>query len=227
MTTSWLTSPLWHLGCTGENLFTLQKLSRSSRCRYYSIMICLRLNDGLNPEFRCAILRISFMEVVGCILLSQLCQFVKFHLLLPTPFHALLYCCGDCAHHPAGFVIFPQLALLYLLIIFIFPINPIVRTSKTTQSVSDSSRHLGNRLFRLSVRQSRNFRILHIVLLLLNRCLGLFNSLSCHRGLSLNIILNPFLFLFIVSEVCFLSFLKRKLFFVSQAAQCPKGSDCI
>jgi hypothetical protein len=39
--------------------------------------------------------------------------------------------------------------------------------------------------------------IRHIVLLLLNRCLCVFNSLSCPSGFSLNIILNLFLFLFI------------------------------
>jgi hypothetical protein len=67
--------------------------------------------------------------------------------------------------------------------------------------------------------------MIHIFLRLLNRCLCVFHLLSCPSGVSLNIILNPFLFLFIAKEVRFSSFLRRKLLFESQAAQCPKGSD--
>jgi len=66
--------------------------------------------------------------------------------LVPNPLHALLYHFGDCAHHQAGFVIFAQLALLSLFIILIFPILPIVRTCKITQTVSDSNQPLRKRL---------------------------------------------------------------------------------
>jgi len=112
----------------------------------------LGLNDGRNPQSRCAVLLICFTEVVGCILPSHLCQFVQLHLLLPKPLHAMLCHFADCAHHPAGFVIFAQLALLCPFIILIFPILPIVRTCKITQTVSDSLHHLLKRLFGLCVR---------------------------------------------------------------------------
>jgi hypothetical protein len=49
---------------------------------------------------------------------------------------------GDFAHHPAGFVIFAQLAQLYLFIIYIFPSLPIVRTFNITQTVTDNNNHL-------------------------------------------------------------------------------------
>jgi len=67
----------------------------------------------------------------------------------------------------------------------------------------------------------------HVVLLLLNRCLCVFNSLSCPSGLSLNIILYPLLFLFIAEEVHFSTFFRRKLLFGSQTAQGPQDSDSL
>jgi hypothetical protein len=79
-------------------------------------MICLWLNGGRNYQFGDAVLLISFTEVVGCIFPSWFSQFVELLLLLPKPLHALLDCFGDCAHYPAGFVIFAQLSLLSLFI---------------------------------------------------------------------------------------------------------------
>jgi hypothetical protein len=148
-------------------------------------------------------------------------------LLLPKPLHALLNRFGDCTYHPAGFVIFAELSLLSLFVILIFPILPIIGSCNITQTVSDSSQHLLKRLVRLSGHQSRDFSMPPIALFLSNRCLCVFNSLSCPSGLSLNIILNPFLFLFIAYAVRFSSFLRRKLPFGSQAAQYPKGSDSL
>ena len=49
----------------------------------------------------------------------------------------------------------------------------------------------------LSGHQSRVFSFLRIFRLLPNWCLCVLNSRSCHSSFSLNIILNPFLFLFI------------------------------
>jgi len=109
-------------------------------------------NDSRNPQFRCTVLLIFFMAVISCVLPSQLCQFIKLHLLLPKPLHALLHRFGDCAHYPAGFVIFAQLAQLCLFIILIFPILPIVRICKITQTVSNCDQHLLRYLFGLSVR---------------------------------------------------------------------------
>jgi len=69
--------------------------------------------------------------------------------------------------------------------------------------------------------------MLHIFVLLLNRCLCIFNSLPCPSGFSLNIILNRMVFLFIAQEVRFSSFRHHKLLFGSQAMQCPKRSDSL
>ena len=81
-------------------------------------MICLGLNDCWNVQFGHSVLLICFAEVVGCVPPSWLCQFVKLHLLLAKPLHAALYWFGDCADHPAGFVIFAQLALLCIIVFF-------------------------------------------------------------------------------------------------------------
>jgi len=128
---------------------------------------------------------------------SWLSQFLELHSHLSKPLHALLVRFGDCVHHPAGFVIFAQLALLSLFFILILPIHPIVGTCNISQTVSDSNQHRLNSLFWLYGCQSHDFSIRHIVLLLLNRCQCVFNSLSRRSGFSLNIILNQFLFLFI------------------------------
>jgi len=100
------------------------------------------------------------------------------------PLHALLYHVGVRAYHPAGFIIFAQLALLCLFIILIFRILPIVRTCKITQTVSDCNHHLLNCLFGLSVRQSGVFSCLYMFLGLLNHCLCVFNLHSCTSGFS-------------------------------------------
>jgi len=227
MTTSWSRSPLRRLRYSGDNVQTLHKLSKCSRWRQQSVIVCLWLNDCWNPQVRCAVHIISFTEVVGCILPSQLSQFVELHLLLPKPIHALLYRFIDCAYHPSGFVNLAQLSLPTHIIILIFPILPIIGTYKITQTVSNGNQHLLNRLLRLLGRQSCNFSMRYIVLLLLNRCLCVFTLLSCPNCFSFNIILNLFLLVFIAYEVCFSSFLCRKLLFVSHAVQGPKGSDSL
>jgi len=197
MTTSWSRSPLPPLRYCGDNVITLHKPCRCCRWRCRSVLICLRLNEGHNHHFGGAVPLISYREVVGCILPSRLSQFVELHLPRLKPLYQLLDRFGDCTYHPAGFVIFAPLALLSLLIILFFPIILIVRTGKITQAVSDSSQHLLKCLFGLSGRHSRNYSTCHILLPLLNRRLCFFNSLSCPSGFPLNIILHPFLFLFI------------------------------
>jgi len=121
MTTSWSRSPFRY---SGDNVKTLHKLCKCCRWMRRSVVIRSLQKDCRNPHFGCAVLLISFTEVVGCILPSRLSQFVELHLLLPKPLNVLLYRFSDCAHHPAGFVIFAQLALLSLFIILIFPIFP-------------------------------------------------------------------------------------------------------
>src|SRR5258705_389746 len=177
MTTSWLRRPLQPLRYSGDNVKTPHQLSKCCWWRCWSIIICLWLNDIWNPQLGGAVLLVSFTEVVGCILPSRLSQFVELHLLPQKPLHALLDRFGDCTHHLARFVIFAQIALLSLFIILIFPIIAIVGTCKITQTISDSNQHLLKRLCTLSGPQSRHFSMRHIVLLLLNRCLCIFNSL--------------------------------------------------
>jgi hypothetical protein len=65
--------------------------------------------------------------------------------------------------------------------------------------------------------------MLHMLLHLLSHRLGIFNSLPCPSSLSRNMILNPFLILFIAKDVSFSSFLHCKFLFGSRAAQCPNG----
>jgi len=113
------------------------------------------------------------------------------------PLCALLYHIGNCAPHPAGFVIFAQLAKLGIFIILNINIHLIVGTCKITQTISDSNHHFLKCCSRLCHCQSCVFAISLIFLLLLNRCICVFNSHFCHSGVSLDIILDPFLFLFI------------------------------
>jgi len=226
MTTSWSRSPLQFLRYSWDNIKRLHKLSKCCGCRCGWIIIGLWFNVCQNPQFGYAILLISFTEVVGCIPTFRLCQFVKLHRLLPKPLNVLLYRVGGCAHHPAVFVIFSQIALLWLFVIHIFPILPIVGTFKIAHTVSDSNHHLPKHLFWLAGHQSRVFSSPHIFLPLPNCCLCIINSRSYPSGFSLNDILDPFLFLFFPWEVCLSLFLGLKLLFGSQAAQCPNGSVC-
>jgi hypothetical protein len=126
-----------------------------------------------------------------------LSQLVELYLLLLKPLHALLCRVSDCFHHPAGFVIFVHLAQLRLFIILSFPIVSVVGMCKITQTFSDSNQHLLKCLFGHEGRQFRQFSMRRTVLLLPNRCLCIFNSLSCPSSVSLNKILNPFVILFI------------------------------
>ena len=194
-TTSWSRSHLLHSWYSGDNLKTLHMLFKCCRWRCSCIIIRLQFNDCCHIQFGCAVLLISSTEVVGCVPLSRLCLFIKLHQMLLKPLHALLYHSRDCAYHPAKFIIFAQLAVLCLGIILILPILPIVRTCKIAQTVSDSNHHRLNCLFRLSGRQSHASSCPPVFLPLLDRCQCIFNSRSRDSVISLNIILDPFLFL--------------------------------
>jgi len=137
------------------------------------------------------------------------------YLLLPNTSHAMLYRFGDCAHLPARFIIFAQLAKLciFLIIILVFPSLLIFGTSNITQTVSDSIQHLPEWCFRLCGCWSCLFNIPHIFLRLHNRWLYVLNSLSCHCGLSSHIILDPVLFFFITYKEHFPSCPRRELLF--------------
>jgi len=121
--------------------------------------------------------------------------------------HAVLYPFCDCVHHPARFIIFAQLAQLCIIIsIFvIFHILHIIRTCKFTQTVLCSIQHLVKSLSWLCCCWSCIFNISHIFLLLHNRCLCVLNLRPCHSGLSIYIILHPFLLLSFATKLCFSS----------------------
>jgi len=189
-------------------------------------MIRLGLNDQWNLQFGLPVHLISFAETVGRVPPSGLFQFIKLHPLLSKPLHAALYRFEDCAHHAAGYVIFAQLALHCIIgFIFIFRILHIVRTGQITHTVSDSIQHLIKCHFRLPGCQFWLFNIAHIFLLLLNRSLCIFNSLSVRRSLSLHLVLYPLLCLFIAEKVRLLFFFRHHLLFGSQAMQCCRASD--
>jgi len=143
--------------------------------------------------------------------------------------HAILYCFRDFAHHPAGFLIFPNLAprKIIFIIILVFPILPIIGTCNIAQTISDGVEHLLQSCFRLGGCQSHLLSISHIILLLLNCCLCVFNLLCCHSGLSFHIILDPFLLLFVASEGSFSAYPYSKRLLGSEATQCSKGSDLL
>ena len=57
------------------------------------------------------------------------------------PFQCAAVPFGDCAHHPAGFIIFARLAQLCIFMILIFHIFLIIGTYKIAHNVSDSNNH--------------------------------------------------------------------------------------
>jgi len=213
MTTSWSISPLWHLQFAEDNVKSLHQLSPCCRCRLCSIIFCLWLNSCWKLQLGNPISRISLTDVVSRLSPSRLSQFFKLHMVLPNTLHALLHHFEDCAHHPAGFIIFAQLAQLwmFLIILFVFPILLIVGICKISQTVSDSSQHLLTCLFRLSGCRSCLCSFSNIVLLQHDCCLWVFNSHSFQSSIPIHIFLDPYLFLFVVSKVCVSMFLYLKL----------------
>ena len=157
---------------------------------------CLRLHNCRNLQLSRPVLHISLTEVVDRVPPTWLGHFVKPHLLLPNALHAVLYHLGDFAHYLDRFVIFAQLAMLYIffIIILLIPIILIVGSCKMAQTVCDSIQYLLKSYFSLCGCRSCLFNISHIFLLLHHRCLCVLNSLSCHCGLSIHIILDSCLF---------------------------------
>jgi len=127
---------MWHLRYSLDDIMRLRKLSKCCGCRICCIFVRMQCDNCRNLQFRSAVPLITFKEVVGRVPSSRFCQFVKIHLHLPTSLHALLYCFRDCAHHPAGFIIFAHLAPLCMFIIC--PILLIVRTCNIAQTFSNS-----------------------------------------------------------------------------------------
>ena len=164
--------------------------------------LSLRLNDCQNLQFGCWIHHSSQREVLGHFSPSRLCKFVKLDLRKLKPVYAMLYPCGDCAHHPARFVIFAQLAQLCIIvsIILFFQILPIIGSCKIALIIADRVRHRHKCCLGFSGCQSHLFSISHIFLILLNHCLWVFNWLAWHSGLTIRMILDPFLFHFFATR---------------------------
>ena len=200
MNTPCLRSHLGHLQFPGDTMKSLHRLTKCRRCWWRCIIRHLRLMNSWNHRFGPPILLIPPMEVVGCITPAWLRQFVKLNLLVLEMLHAMPYRFRDCAHHPARFVIFAELGprRIFFLIILVFRILLMVGTYKITQTIADGGQHLMKYRFRLGGCQSRLFSIYHIILPLCYCCLCVFDSLSCHSGLSFHIILDTFLLLIVV-----------------------------
>ena len=160
---------------------------------------------------------------------SRLSRIVKPHLPQRNILHSVQYRFADCAYHPARFIIFAKLAKLYIffIVILVFPILLIFRSCMIAQNVNDNIQHLCKCCFSLSGFQWYLLNLSHMFLLLHNRCLCILHSLSCHCSLSIPIILDPFLCVFIAYKLCFLSFLCRKLLFRSYSAQCCQWAEPI
>lgn len=192
------------------------ELSKCWQCRLGCNIICLWLNEHWKIQFGQCILLISFRQTFGhappsssyinsasficicwnfCMQYCTICEIV--HIAQPGSLSSLTL---------------PSSAFSILLILW---------TCKIAQTVSDSNYNQVQQCFRLSGSQSRIFSNSHILLLLPNHCLGIFNLLSYYPGFSFNIILDPFLFLCIVKKVCFLRFICPKHLFGSQAAHRP------
>jgi len=146
-----------HLRLSEDDVESLHKLSKCCLGWCPCNHVSLWLDNCWNLQFSSPILHISLTEVGGCMPQSRLGQFVKPLLLLPKSLHAVLYCFGDPAHHPAWFVIVTQHDKLCIVfsIFFVIPILRIVRTCKITQTVSDSNEHLSKRFSRRSSCCSR------------------------------------------------------------------------
>jgi len=222
LTTSWSRSHCWHFRFSSYDLRSLNMLSNCYRGWCGCSRVYLGLDNRRNHQFGSLIPHISLTKVVGCIPPSRLGQFIKSHLLLPKALHAVLYRFSHCAHHPARFIIITEFAELCIFFIFflVCSILLIIGTCKIAQTVSDSIQHLFKRSFGLSGCGAFVFSSCHISH---KRCLCVLNSLSCHSGLSLHKILDPFLFLFIAYKVRFLSFLRRKLLLDRKLRNAPNA----
>jgi len=119
---------------SGDAIKCLQWLLKCRQRRTGCIVFSMGLNESQNIQFGSPVLLISLTEVVGHVSPARLRQLVKLDLFLPKTLHVMLYCFRDCAHHPAGFVIFAKLAQLRVMfiIILVFPsygvLIPIINT---------------------------------------------------------------------------------------------------
>jgi len=219
MTTSWSRSHLRHTRFTGDAIKSLHGLTKCCWWRNCGTIIRLGLNHRCNLQFGGSVNLVPLTGVIGNIFPAWLYQFMKLHLLLPETLHPVLDHGGNCVHHPAGFIIFAQLARLciFIVIILILPTLPIIGTCKIAPTISNGVQHLLECCLQVSCCQSRFFNISHIVLLLLNCCLCVCNSHSCHSGISIHIILNSFHLCFIPWTVCFWMFPCRKLCYAPRA----------
>ena len=93
-------------GLSRDNIKNQHKLPESCQWWFGCCRVCLELYNRRDFRFRRSLLQISPTEVLGCVPSSWLRQFPKCHQLLTKALHAVLYRFGDCAHHPARFIIF-------------------------------------------------------------------------------------------------------------------------
>jgi hypothetical protein len=227
MTTTLSGSPLQPKRLFRDSINCLHKVPKCAQSWRSCSRCCFGLHISQNYQFGHLVFHIPLTEVVSHVPPSQLCQLVSPPLHLPNTVHAVLYRVGDCAHHWVRFIISARLAKLCILF-FIFHHLPsllIIRSCKIAQTVYDSTQQLLKWVFRIACCWSCFFSSSHIFLLFHNCRLSSFNLHSYHSGLSINIILNPFLFGFVAETDHFSAVFCRNPHCRSYAAQCSQHSN--
>jgi len=176
-------------------------------------LCCLGLGNCQSLQCSGSILRISLTQVVGRVPPSQLLWFAKPHLDFTKTILAVQDRCGNFAHHTAQLVFLAQLAMfqIFFIVFLIVPMLLIIRTYKIALIVSNSIQHLLKYGFRLSGCPSHRCSISHIFLLLHNCSLCFSISISRHSSLSIPLILDPVLIVFVAFKLCFTLCLPQNL----------------
>lgn len=200
MTTSWSRSPFQHFQLSSGDVNSLHMLPKYCQWRCGCNIVSFRLSNCQQLQIGHSIGYIIHTELGGHVPSSRLSQFLEPCKLLPKLFHVLQYHIRDCIHHPGRFVIFAQLVQLctfLIIIIIIFPILFGVGTCKIKLTVSDSIILLLKYFFRLPGCPLHLVCISHIIRMLHNCSLCVFNSLACHRSLTVHIIFDSLLCLLV------------------------------
>jgi len=136
-TTSWLRTHCGHLQLSSDDTKSQHMISKCCRGWSGCKPVYLGVDNHRNLQFSGPILRTFLTKDVGCIPPTQLGQFVEPHPLLLKTLHAVLYCFGDCTHHPARFIIITQLTVLciFFIIFLVFPFFLVIGTCKFAQTV--------------------------------------------------------------------------------------------
>ena len=155
------------------------------------------LENHRNLQFGSAIDDICFPEVVGNFPPSCIGKFCKLLLLLHSTHRVVESYFGDWTYLQTRCIMIIWLAALWIFIIIflVFPILLIIRTFQTAHTVADTIHYCLKSCAVLSGCCAYMFSSHHISQVFPNLSLCLLNICSCHRGISLSIILDPFLWI--------------------------------